>query len=93
MNDNYNMSGRDNEEYENILVLANLVEADLMEKVLTEEGIPFYIRPWHDINFDGIFAEQKGYGWLMGRRADEELVRRVYTDRISAAGITDFSQS
>jgi hypothetical protein len=81
--DNENMSNRDTEEYENVLVLHNLVEADLMEKLLKEEDIPFYVRPWHDVNFDGIYAEQKGYGWLMGRKADEEKIKAIYRDRIS----------
>ena len=77
------MSNSDTEEYENVLVLRNLVEADLMEKILKEMDIPFYVRPWHDVNFDGIFAEQKGYGWLMGRKADEDTIKAIYHDRIS----------
>lgn len=76
------MNDSDNVEYENILILADVVEADLMDKLLKDEGLSYYIRPWRDINFDGMFVEQKGFGWLMGRRADEERIRSIYTDRI-----------
>jgi hypothetical protein len=80
------MIPKDNEEYENILVLSNLVEADLMDRLLFEADIPFYVRPWHDISFDGVFVEQNGYGWLMGRRADREKILTIYNDRIAAGG-------
>lgn len=76
------MNDSDIEEYENILILSDVVEADLMDKLLKDEGLSYYIRQWRDINFDGMFVEQKGYGWLMGRRADEEKIRTIYTDRI-----------
>ena len=76
------MSDSDKEEYENILVLTDIIEADLMEKFLTEEGLSFYIRPWRDVNFDGMFVEQKGFGWLMGRTTDEEKIRTIYKDLI-----------
>ncbi|RKX71638.1 MAG: hypothetical protein DRP60_14805 [Spirochaetes bacterium] len=76
------MNKTDNEQFENILVLTDIVEADLMEKLLSEEDLPFYIRPWRDVNFDGIFAEQKGFGWLMGRIADEKQIRTIFDERI-----------
>lgn len=78
------MNEPDREEFENVLILADIVEADLMEKLLTEEGLSFYIRPWRDVNFDGMFVEQKGFGWLMGRTADEEKIRRIYSERINS---------
>lgn len=70
----------DKEDYENILVLADIVEADLMEQLLKDEEIPFYVRPWRDINFDGVFEMQKGFGWLIGRSADKERINTIYTD-------------
>ncbi len=80
----------DREKYENVLVLANLVEANLMESLLKDEDIPFYVREWKDINFDGVWTDQKGYGWLMGRKADEERIRRIYTERVGKEGdLTD----
>ncbi len=78
------MNKTDKEQFENILVLTDIVEADLMEKLLSEENLPFYIRPWRDVNFDGMFAEQKGFGWLMGRKADEEKIRTIYAERIKS---------
>ena len=80
--ENSDMEENDREEYENVLVLENIVEANLMESLLNDEGISFYIREWKDVNFDGVWTEQKGYGWLMGRKADENRIRKIYTDRV-----------
>lgn len=81
MGENTVMEDTDKAEYENILILENMIEADLMSKLLEEEGIPFFIREWHDVSYDGIFVEEKGWGWLMGRKADEEKVRQIYETR------------
>jgi hypothetical protein len=72
----------DKDAFENILILADIIEADLMEKLLTEEGLAFYIRPWRDVSFSGICTERKGFGWLMGRTEDEEKIRTIYAERI-----------
>jgi len=81
--ENGSMAQADQEQYESILVLNNMVEADLMERLLNEAGLPFFIREWHDVNYDGIWVEQKGWGWVMGRTADEEAIRAIYRDRIA----------
>ena len=77
------MDTPDLEEYEAVQALANLVEADLMEKLLTEANIPFFIREWHDVNDDGIWVEQNGWGWVLGRKVDEERIRTMYRERIA----------
>ncbi len=83
MGETCDMNESDREEYENILILRNVVEANLMEQLLKEENLTFYIRPWHDVNYDGVFVNQKGYGWLMGRTEDEGKIRSIYEDRIA----------
>jgi len=75
----------DKDEFENILVLNDIVEADLMENLLSEEGFTFYVRPWRDVSFSGICTERKGFGWLMGRKEDDEKIRQIYNDRIGPA--------
>ena len=86
IHDNTGMSDLDREEYEAVQILKSIVEADLMGKLLTDEGIPFYVREWHDVNNDGIWMEQKGWGWILGRKADEEKIHAVYRDRIVGSG-------
>jgi len=76
------MERSDNGEYETVQVLGNMIEANLMEKLLDEEDISYFIREWHDVNYDGIWVEQKGWGWILGRREDEERIRSIYRERI-----------
>ncbi len=76
------MKKTDNEEYEAVQVLQNLVEANLMEQLLNEEDIPFFIREWHDVNTEGSWIEKEGWGWILGRKIDEERIRTLYSERI-----------
>lgn len=76
------MDSEDRDEYENILLLDNIVEANLMESLLKESGIPFYIRPWQDASFDGIWTDQKGWGWVVGRKDDEGKIIEIYQNRV-----------
>jgi hypothetical protein len=79
------MDTNDQDEYENILLLDNIVEANLMESLLQEAEISFYIRPWQDASFDGIWTEQKGWGWVVGRKEDEKAIVEIYRDRVKTA--------
>ena len=45
-----------------IAVLANLIEAQVVESMLDQHGIPFRIRSFHDTAYDGLFQLQKGWG-------------------------------
>ncbi|MEN8246554.1 MAG: hypothetical protein ABFS43_16835 [Thermodesulfobacteriota bacterium] len=48
--------------YVKIAGLENIVEAQLMESILKEKGIPHRIRSFHDTAYDGLFQFQKGWG-------------------------------
>ena len=50
--------------------LENIVEAQLMEAILKEKGLPHRIRSFHDTAYDGLFQFQKGWGEVY---APEEL--------------------
>lgn len=45
-----------------IATLGNVIEAQVLESVLKERGIPFRIRSFHDTAYDGLFQLQKGWG-------------------------------
>lgn len=45
-----------------ITTLENLIEAQVLEDVLSEREIPFRIRSFHDTAYDGLFQLQKGWG-------------------------------
>jgi hypothetical protein len=48
--------------YIKITGLENIVEAQLMESILKDKGIPHRIRSFHDTAYDGLFQFQKGWG-------------------------------
>ncbi len=81
------MNRTDKEDFENILILRNLVEADLMRSLLEEEGLTFFIRDWNDVSYSGVFVDQKGYGWLVGRKEDKEEILSIYEDCITREGL------
>jgi len=43
-------------------VLNNEIEARLLSSLLDEEGIPHFLRSYHDSAYDGIFQAQLGWG-------------------------------
>jgi len=45
-----------------IAVIANLIEAQVVESMLRQHGIPYRIRSFHDTAYDGLFQFQKGWG-------------------------------
>ena len=76
------MDAKENTEYEQIIVLANLIEANLMEALLKDSGLPFYLREWTDVNYGEIFSEQKGWGWVMGRSEDKDAIQTLYNQGV-----------
>lgn len=45
-----------------ILVLENIIEAQMVTSVLAQRQIPHRIRSFHDTAYDGLFQVQKGWG-------------------------------
>lgn len=45
-----------------IAVISNLIEAQVVESMLEQHGIPYRIRSFHDTAYDGLFQLQKGWG-------------------------------
>ena len=60
--------------YIKITGLENIVEAQLMESILKEKGLPHRIRSFHDTAYDGLFQFQKGWGEI---HAPEELKEEI----------------
>ncbi len=49
---------------EKIIVLEDEVEASLMEDILQERGIPFLIKTYDCLAYDGIFQVNWGWGHI-----------------------------
>lgn len=76
------------ETYIKITGLENIVEAQLMESILQEKGIPHRIRSFHDTAYDGLFQFQKGWGEIYAPpELKEEILEIVTAVRSKANGL------
>ena len=58
------MNEKNDQPFVNIAILDNIIEAQLIDSVLNEYGIPHRIRSFHDTAYDGLFQFQLGWGAL-----------------------------
>jgi hypothetical protein len=76
-----------------IAILDNEIEAQLMDSVLTERGIPHEMRSYHDTAYDGLFQTQKGWGYIGAPLAYREQVLEILDDLRNQAGRFALSDS
>ena len=62
----------------------NATEADVIKKILKENGIEAEIRSFHDTAYDGLFQFQKGWGVIKVSEADYPEAKRITEDWKSA---------
>lgn len=67
----------DQEAYDKVDLLENEIEAQLLESILNERGIPHRIRSYHDTAYDGLFQTQKGWGFVSAPAAWSEAIERI----------------
>ena len=73
--------------YIRITGLENIVEAQLVESILEEKGIPHRIRSFHDTAYDGLFQFQKGWGEIYAPpERKEEILDIIAVVRSPASG-------
>ncbi len=65
---------------EKILILNNEFEAKLMEEILTERGIPFLIRNFHDSAYDGLWQVKSGWGQVMAAPEFREEILKIWSE-------------
>ena len=58
-------------------ILEGSVQAQLVEQILEQEGIPFLIQSHRDTAYDGIFTGVRGWGTVITREADGERARGI----------------
>jgi hypothetical protein len=67
--------------YTRIAMLDNVVEARLLDAMLTERGIPHALVSFHDSAYDGIMQMQQGaWGAIDGPVAQRDLVLQLLAD-------------
>jgi len=66
------------EKYKKILLLENAVEAQFLETVLKERGIPYLIRSYSDLAYDGLFQFQKGWGHVEAPEQYKQEIEEIH---------------
>jgi hypothetical protein len=63
-----------------VAVLENMIEAQLVESVLKDQGIPHRVRSFHDTAYDGLFQLQKGWGEIYAPPSRQKDVEDILKD-------------
>lgn len=68
------------EKLEKIAILNDEMQAQLLEAVLSDQGIPHVLRTYHDSAYDGLFQTQKGWGVVLAAPEHREEILAVLAD-------------
>ncbi|MFO7737210.1 MAG: hypothetical protein R6V46_01930 [Desulfatiglandaceae bacterium] len=68
------------EEFTKVSILENDIEAQLVESILTERGIPHRMRSYHDTAYDGLYQSQKGWGYVSAPKTFHGAVMDIISD-------------
>lgn len=71
---------------ERIIDLDNEIIGRLMESILNEREIPHILRTYHDSAYDGLFAYQKGWGFIEADPKFREEILKIYQDVLKQQG-------
>ena len=63
-----------------IAILDHVVEAQLLDALLTEQDIPHVIQSFHDAAYDGIFQAQNGWGCVIAPAAYQKKIMFLLSD-------------
>ena len=74
------MNERKDQEFVNVAILDNIIEAQLIESVLNEYGIPHRIRSFHDTAYNGLFQFQLGWGALWAPKSSRAEILEILHD-------------
>ena len=61
-------------------VLDNDIEAQLVDSILHERGIPHIMQSYHDTAYDGLFQTQRGWGQINAPSDCREAILEVVTE-------------
>ena len=73
------------DDYPQVAVLENEVEAQLLDAILNERDIPHAIRSYYDAAYNGLFQTQKGWGAISVPAESRDEVLAILEDLRSGA--------
>jgi hypothetical protein len=65
------------ENFVKVSVLDNEIEAQLLDSILSERGIPHLMVSYHDTAYDGLFQTQKGWGHVSSPSAFKQEILEI----------------
>ncbi len=68
------------DEFVRMAILDNIMEAQIIDKILDDENIPHEIRSYHDTAYDGLFQAQKGWGEIRAPISFKNEIREIIND-------------
>jgi len=74
------MNETNDQEFIDIAVLDNIIEAQLIKSILNEQNIPHLIRSFHDTAYDGLFQVQMGWGKLCAPLSYKQEITEILND-------------
>ena len=74
------MNERDEQEFINIAILENVIEAQLIASILNEHNIPHRIRSFHDTAYYGLFQFQMCWGSLFAPLSNKKEILEILND-------------
>ncbi len=74
------MNETNDQEFIDIAILDNIIEAQLVKSILNEQNIPHLIRSFHDTAYDGLFQVQMGWGKLCAPLSYKQEITEILND-------------
>lgn len=63
-----------------VLVLEHELEALMMQEILEERGVPYFVHSLQDQAYGNLWQQQYGWGHLLASERDAPLVRMLYAE-------------
>lgn len=60
--------------YLKIAIVENQFEAQLLQSMLDEQGIAYYLKSYYDTAYDGLFQRNKGWGAVYAPENHKEVI-------------------
>ena len=68
------------EDFTKAMVLENDIEANLLDSILNERGVPHSMQAYYDTAYDGLYQTQKGWGHVSAPDSYHEEIKEVVFD-------------
>ncbi len=67
-------------EYIRIATIEDEFEAQILEAILEERQIKYYLKSFHDSAYDGLFQRNFGWGAIFGTKGNEKEILEIIDD-------------